>query len=145
MESSEGGSIMYVITDPNPSIHTHTHTLSLPPSPPQPENAHLLTFQALANPFCSRFCVAAGNYVVQVGSRRVGSKQTSCDCAHLSFLHLARIFGIYSCFPTTLPCSSSIHPPLFLFFLLPSLSLFLFRPFCVSSVSQSVSVHVCSL
>jgi hypothetical protein len=32
-----------------------------------------------------------------------------------------------------------------LFFLLPSLSLFLFRPFCVSSVSQSVSVHVCSL
>jgi hypothetical protein len=134
VSEGHGYPLVYVITDPT---HTSTHTLSLSPSPLQPENAHLLTFQALANPFCSRFNVAAGNYVVRVGSRRVGSKQTSCDCAHLSFLHLARIFGIYLFF-YDLPCSSSILPPLFLFFLLPSLSLFLFRPFCVSSVSQSV-------
>ncbi len=80
---------------PNPSIHTHTHTHSLSPLPLQPENAHLLTFQAPASPFCSRFRVAAGNYVVRVGSRRAGSRQTSCGCAYLSFLHLARMFGTY--------------------------------------------------
>ncbi len=139
MESSEGGTIMYVITDPNPSIHTHTHTLSLPPSPLQPENAHLLTFQALTNPFCSRFCVAAGNFVVRVGSRRVGSKQTSCDCAHLSFLHLARIFGIYlfSYNPTLF----LLHSSSLILVLLTTVSLIVLIPsfLCISqSVSQSV-------
>ncbi len=71
MESSEGGTIcMLQETQPIHShTHTHTLTLSLSPSPLQPENAHLLTFQAPAGPFCSRFRVAAGNYVVRVGSK----------------------------------------------------------------------------
>ncbi len=137
---------MYVITDPtHPSTDTYIHTnslsLSLPftsparkcPSPNLPSSSQslLLSFSR-----CSRQNMSSEWEV----SRRAGSRQTSCDCSHLSFLHLARMFGTYLFFYN--PTLFFLHSSSLILVLLTVLSLILLTPSFLCIISRSVSQSV---